>query len=109
MKLNIVLAALLVLCAFSLVNAQHRARKAFIEIERGHDETRRLEQAWSQLQLDQTAFGKQRLVEDIARTQLGMRPVTPDRTQYLSAGNASGVPAAPATVTSPQADAGAVQ
>lgn len=84
MKLNILLTLVLVLCAFSLVNSQHRARKAFIELERAHDETRRLDQAWSQLQLDQAAYGKQRLVDDIARNQLGMRPVTPDRTQYIS-------------------------
>jgi cell division protein FtsL len=102
MKLNIVLAAVLVLCAFSLVNSQHRARKAFIELERAHDETRRLDQAWSQLQLEQAAYGKQRLVDEVARNQLGMRPVSPDRTQYVilevhkaAAGKASGVEVQP--------------
>ena len=81
--LTAVLIALLVLSAMSLVTAQHRARRAFIEIERQKAETRQIEQQWSQLQLDQTAAAKNSHIEKVARTQLKMQPVTPDRTQYI--------------------------
>ena len=81
--LTTVLIALLVLSAMSLVTAQHRARKAFVEIERQKGETRQIEQQWSQLQLEQTAAAKHSYIEKVARTQLNMQPVTPDRTQYI--------------------------
>lgn len=82
---RIVVMALLVLSAFSLVTAQQRARKAFIDLERAHAEERQLGQDWSQLQLEQTAAAKHGTIEQVARQQLGMRPVTPDRTQYIGA------------------------
>jgi len=85
MILRLVLVALLMVSAFSLVTSQQRARLAVIELERVHTEERQLEQDWSQLQLQQTAAAKHGLVEQIARQQLGMQPVTPDRTQYIEA------------------------
>ncbi len=81
--LNTVLIILLVLSAMSLVTAQHRARKAFIEIERHKSEMRQIEQQWSQLQLEQTAAAKHSHIEKVARTRLRMQAVTPDRTQYI--------------------------
>ncbi len=81
--LNAILIVLLVASAMSLVTAQHRARKAFIEIERQKGETRQIEQQWSQLQLEQTAAAKHSHIEKVARSQLNMQPVTPDRTQYI--------------------------
>ena len=85
MIVRLVLVALLMASAFSLVTSQQRARLAVIELERAHTEERQLEQDWSQLQLQQTAAAKHGLVEQIARQQLGMQPVTPDRTQYIEA------------------------
>jgi len=85
MIVRLVLVALLMASAFSLVTSQQRARLAVIELERAHAEERQLEQDWSQLQLQQTAAAKHGLVEQIARQQLGMQPVTPDRTQYIEA------------------------
>lgn len=84
MRVNAIIALLLVASAFSLVTSEARARRAFIDIERAHDEARRLDLAYSQLQVEQTAYGKHALIEQAAREQLQMRPVTPDRTEYLS-------------------------
>ncbi|CAN5367668.1 hypothetical protein BH10PSE17_BH10PSE17_17800 [soil metagenome] len=84
MRVNAVLALLLVASAFSLVTSEARARRAFIEIERSHDAARKLDLAYSQLQVDQTAYGKHGLIEQTAREQLKMQPVTPDRTEYLT-------------------------
>jgi cell division protein FtsL len=84
MRVVSVLALLLLASAFSLVTSASRARKAFIAIEQSHDEARRLDLAYSQLQVEQTAYGKHSLVEQTAREQLKMMPVTPDRTEYLT-------------------------
>ncbi len=85
-KINIVLVTLLVGCALSLVNAQYRARQLFIEVEKLNQQARQLDIDWSQLQLDQSTLGKNARIEQIARTDLGMVPLTPARTQYLKAG-----------------------
>jgi cell division protein FtsL len=85
-KINIVLAALLVGCALSLVNAQYQARRLFIELERAQDGARQLDIEWAQLQLDQSTLAKHARIEANARRDVGMVPVTPARTQYLVEG-----------------------
>jgi cell division protein FtsL len=83
-KANVFLTALLVGCALLLVNSQYRARNLFIELERAQQKTRQLDIEWSQLKVDQSTLGKNARIEEIARTELNMVPLTPDRTQYLS-------------------------
>ncbi len=85
-KLNVVLTALLVMCALSLVNAQYQARHLFIELERAQALSRQLDIDWSQLQLDQSTLGKHERIEAIARRDLNMTPLTAARTQYLTQG-----------------------
>ena len=85
-RINIVLTALLVLCALSLVNSQYQARRLFIELERAQQASRQLEIEWSQLQLDQSTLAKHARIEANARRDLGMVPVTPARTQYINMG-----------------------
>ncbi|MBB3224684.1 cell division protein FtsL [Pseudoduganella umbonata] len=85
-KLAAVLAALLVGCALSLVNAQYQARHLFIELERAQSRARQLDIEWAQLQLDQSTLGKHARIEDIAHRDLGMTQLTPARTQYLTEG-----------------------
>ena len=83
-KANVFLTAILVGCALLLVNSQYRARNLFIELERAQQKTRQLEIEWSQLKVDQSTLGKNARIEEIARTELNMVPLTPDRTQYLT-------------------------
>ncbi|QBE62945.1 cell division protein FtsL [Pseudoduganella lutea] len=85
-KLSAVLAALLVGCALSLVNAQYQARHLFIELERAQAKARQLDIEWAQLQLDQSTLGKHARIEEIAHGDLGMTQLTPARTQYLTEG-----------------------
>lgn len=117
-KLNVVLLTMLLACALLLVTSQHRARKAFIELERSQAAMRKLEVEWNQLRLEQTRLAKHALVDAVARRDLKMQPVTPERTLYLSAPESmartpgasgpSGSPAAPAVspVRTPVAPAG---
>ena len=85
-KINIFLAALLVTCALALVNSQYKARNLFIELEKLQQQSRQLDIDWAQLQLDQSTLGKNERIEQIARTELNMTPLTPARTQYLTEG-----------------------
>jgi cell division protein FtsL len=86
-KLNVVLTALLVGCALSVVNARYQARHLFIDLERLQQQQRQLDIDWTQLQLDQSTLGKNERIEEIARTQLNMAPLSPARTQYLTEGS----------------------
>ena len=86
-KLNLVLTALLVGCALSVVSAQYQARNLFIALGTLEQQARQLDIDWAQLQLDQSTLGKNARIEQIARTDLNMTPLTPARTQYLTEGD----------------------
>ncbi|MDY7577471.1 cell division protein FtsL [Herbaspirillum sp. RTI4] len=85
-RFNLLLTGILVVCALSLVNSQYQARQLFIEQERAQSEMRQLDIEWAQLQLDQSTLGKNSRIEAIARSELSMMPLTPARTEYLTAG-----------------------
>ena len=86
-KINLLLTALLVGCALSQVNARYQARHLFIELDKLEQQARQLDIDWAQLQLDQSTLGKNARIEQIARTDLNMTPLTPARTQYLTEGD----------------------
>jgi cell division protein FtsL len=67
-----------------LVKTQDKARHLFIELERAKTQARQLEVAWSQLQLEQSNLSKHARIQASAMKDLGMVPVTPDRTQYIT-------------------------
>ena len=85
-KLNFVLAALLVGCALSVVNARYQRNLLINDLEKLQTQQRQLEVDWSQLQLDQSTYGKNERIEQIARSELNMAPLSPARTQYLTEG-----------------------
>jgi cell division protein FtsL len=85
-KLNLILTAVLVASALSLVNARYQARHLFIDLERLQQQARQLDIDWAQLQLDQSTLGKNERIEQIATKDLSMTPLTPARTQYLTEG-----------------------
>jgi cell division protein FtsL len=71
-RLNIVLALALVVCALAVIQAQHRARTYFVELERLKKEARSLDEQWGQLQLEQSTWANPARVDMLARTQLGL-------------------------------------
>ena len=83
-RLNVLLAGVLVVCALGLVTSQHRARKLFVDVERVHGQTRQLEVQWDQLQLEQSALATSSLIDAKARKGLSMQPAPPQRTLYLN-------------------------
>jgi cell division protein FtsL len=85
-KANVVLTVLVVGCALSVVKERYEARHLFIELDQLQQHARQLDIDWAQLQLDQSTLGKNERIEQIARTELNMTPLTPARTQYLTEG-----------------------
>ena len=62
-RLNLLLAAALMLSALSLVNSQYQARRLFIELERAQSLSKQYELQWTQLKLDQSTYGKHARIE----------------------------------------------
>jgi cell division protein FtsL len=84
-KLNIVLLLIAIGCALGVVTSQHHARKLFVALEKERGRAKQLEVEFGQLQLEASTWGMQGRVEKLAAAQLGMRPLTPNRVQVLSA------------------------
>lgn len=74
-RLNVLLAIALIACALLLINAQHQARKNFVELERLKKEARNLDDQWGQLRLEQSTWASAGRVEAVARKRLGL--ITP--------------------------------
>ena len=82
-RATLTLLALLLICALSLVAAQQRARKLFIAQERAQIEERKLNQDWLRLEYEQRDLSKSARIRDVARNQLRMSPISPERSLYL--------------------------
>ncbi len=85
-RLNLLLLAVLVLCALSLVTSRHQARKLFVELEREQAKARSYETEYGQLQLEQSTWAMPVRVEKIAREQMRMHIPGPGRIEVVQAG-----------------------
>jgi cell division protein FtsL len=72
-RVNLLLLAVLIVCALSLVTSRHQARKLFVELERETARARAYETEFGQLQLEQSTWAMPVRVEKIAREQLKMQ------------------------------------
>ena len=86
-RVNVTLALLLIVCALLLINAQHQARKNFVELERLNREARALDEQWGQLRLEQSTRAGSARIEALARTRLGLitPPIERIRVESMSA------------------------
>ena len=82
-RLDFLLLAAVVACALGVITAQHQARKRFIELESEQDTARKLDEEWTQLQLEQSTWGTHKRVESVASRQLGMKLPDPASTVIL--------------------------
>ena len=81
------LTGLLGFCALSRVKAQYQARHVFTALGKLENQAYQLDIDYAQLRIDQSTLGKNARIEQIARTDLNMTPLTPARTQYLTEGD----------------------
>jgi cell division protein FtsL len=78
-RLNVVMALVLVVCALAVIQAQHRSRTYFVELERLKKEARALEEQWGQLQLEQSTWANPARVDTLARSRIGLVAATQER------------------------------
>ena len=71
--LNVLLLVAVVMCALSVVTSQHKARKLFIELQKGKEHAQQMEVEWGQLQLEQSTWAAPARVEKVAAQKLQMQ------------------------------------
>jgi cell division protein FtsL len=83
-RVNLLLLAVLIVCALSLVTSRNQSRRSFVELERAQAQARAFETEHGQLQLEQSTWGMPGRVERIAREQLRMQLPTSARTEIVA-------------------------
>jgi cell division protein FtsL len=72
-RLSAALLVLSMICAMGVVTSQHRARKVFVDLEAEQAAQRKLDDEFTQLQLEQGTWATNKRIESIAAKSLGMR------------------------------------
>lgn len=83
-RVNLFVSVLLMLSAISLVTARYQARQLFVELDRSRALARELDIRWRQLQLDRAELARNAHVDKVAREELRMQSIVPDRTIYIN-------------------------
>ena len=78
LRLNVALLVLVVGCALGVITSQHHARKLFVDLEAEQAAAKKLDEEWTQLQLEQGTWATNKRIEALASRSLGMR--LPDAT-----------------------------
>lgn len=86
-RLNLILFFILMFSALGLVNAQHKARKLYIELEQMDQDEKQYEQVYGQLQLEQSTWAMHSRIEKIATQQLQMQVPDAKRIQVVTVAN----------------------
>lgn len=84
MRMNLLLLALVVACALAVITSRHQSRKLFIDLEAGQASARKLEEEFTQLQLEQGTWATNKRVEAVASRSLGMRLPDPSTTVVIT-------------------------
>ncbi|WP_322996607.1 cell division protein FtsL [Castellaniella sp.] len=85
----LLLAVILMGSAISLVTVRFQTRELFVSSERLKSQAQELDTEWRRLQLERAELARNARIDALARTELHLVSVTPDRTIYLQ------MPAAP--------------
>ena len=83
-RVNLLLLAVAVACALGVITAQHKSRKLFIDLEAGQAEAKRLDEEFTQLQLEQGTWATNKRVEAVASRSLGMQLPEPGSTRLVT-------------------------
>ncbi|MGB6008025.1 cell division protein FtsL [Castellaniella sp.] len=92
-RITLVLALLLMASAISLVTVRFQTRELFVASERLKSQAHELDTEWRRLQLERAELARNARIDSLARTELHLVPVTPDRTIYLQEPAAGRTPA----------------
>lgn len=84
-RLDLFLTLVVLLCALAVVQVRDRSRLQFMDKESLDKEARELEVEWGRLQLELGSLASHSRVDQLARKELGLVPVAPDKIVLLSA------------------------
>jgi len=80
----IFVAIVLMFSALSLVTARYQARQLYDQLDKYKARSHELEIDWRRLQLDRAAESSNAKVDRVARDELKMTGIVPDRTVFIS-------------------------
>lgn len=83
-RVNLLLLLALIACALGVISARHKARTLFIDLEAGQAQAKRLDEEYTQLQLEQGAWATHKRIEAVAARSLGMRLPDPGTTRIVT-------------------------
>ena len=83
-RVNAILLVLIVAAALSVITSQHHARKLFNDLESEQNSAKKLDEEFTQLQLEQGTWATNKRVEALAAKQLGMRLPDPSNTVVVT-------------------------
>lgn len=95
LRLNLLLAVVLLASCVWLIRTSHESRRLFVELEKAQNESRELQIDYERLEVDKRAQATPLRVERLAREKLRMFGNSPAVTHYVSA-SASAAEVAPA-------------
>ena len=85
-RVNVLLLAIAIACALGVITAQHKSRKLFIDLEESQARAKRLDEEYTQLQLEQGTWATHKRVEALAARSLGMHLPEPGATRVITLG-----------------------
>lgn len=88
-RLNLILFFVLILTAIALVEAQHRARKLYDQLDQAQKAERKYELEYNQLQLEQSTWAMHSRIEGIATKELDLQVPDETRVQVVTLGQAA--------------------
>ncbi len=83
-RLNLVLLVAVLMSAFYLVHTQYESRRLYTALDRGQSQARKLDVEHEQLVVQKRAQAASARVQQLATRQIGMSPVTPGITEYVT-------------------------
>ena len=109
LRLNLLLAVILLGSCVWLIRTSHESRRLFVELERAQGESRELQIDYERLEVDKRAQATPLRVERLAREKLRMFGNSPTLTHYVSASASSPMVAVSAASAAPAAAASEVR
>jgi cell division protein FtsL len=85
-RVNLLLLAVLIACALSLITARHQSRKRFVALQHAVTEARGYDTEYGKLLLEQSTWGMPARIEKIAREQLKMQLPDASRIEVVTTG-----------------------
>lgn len=89
-RVCVLVAMVLMFSGLSLVTARYQARQLYDQLDRYKAKAQEHEIDWRRLQLDRAAESSHTKVDRLARDELKMTGIVPDRTVYISQPEARG-------------------